>query len=110
VAAHRLDQTACLRILRHDAGQDDSRTQPGYVDGDVRGPARGIIARADFDRRHLRFRRNAYRVAPQIFVEHHIADHQHVPAGEQRKEFGERAGLHGVTVRCGSDRALPGGA
>ena len=59
----------------------------GDVADHVRSPAETAAAFADADDRHRGFRRDPGHAAPQINVEHHVAEHGDPPVFEALKDF-----------------------
>ena len=84
-----------LLVVPHDADDERDRPQLGQVAADVPGPAEARGALPDLDHGHGRFGRDAGDVAPDVFVEHQVAEDEDAAVLELPDEP-----LHPGEVEC----------
>src|SRR5690606_746035 len=71
------------------AGDGAAGAERGEVQGYVGGAAGGPGVARDVDHGHGRLRRNARGVAPDVVIEHHVADDEDAEAGDLFQERGK---------------------
>ena len=74
VDAQALGEKPLAFVAAGDADNDDLRTQARHVHGDVGCASRLLVVTQAAHDGDGRFRRDALNIAPDVFVEHHIAD------------------------------------
>ena len=75
---HQLDEVPAVRIAADDRAEQGRSTKSAYVDRHVGGAAKPVFLLADGYDRNRCFRRDPVHVAPEVRVQHHVADHEHV--------------------------------
>ena len=80
---YKLDDPGPGLIVADDPGRKDFSPQRAEVADDVAGPAQNVGLRADLDHLHRGLGRDTLHPAPEVLVEHQIADDQNAPAGEE---------------------------
>ncbi len=77
-----------------DAGQSDPGAERAQHRGDAAGPAQSLLALVGVQQNHRRFLADALGVAPDVAVEHQVADHQHARLAQVLHQF-DQVARHG---------------
>ena len=96
-AGQMREQFPAAEVAADRADDFDGGAERSRIGGDVRGAAGRVRFPVLLDHRHGRLGGNARGVAPDVVVEHHVADHEDAETGdlpEQLADMGGRDGGH----------------
>lgn len=98
-----------LRVAAHHPHQQRPAPQAHHVGGHVARAAEHIGAAGGLHHRHGGFGRNAPYLAPDVFIEHHIAGDEHLFAGKGAQHGGRDLGQYRVPIALKTYGARAGG-